>query len=373
MEELKQLAKQFAEKELKPLVNEDESAHRFRREHIKKLGELGLTGITTPEKFGGSGLGYLEYITVIEEIAKVHAAYAVSIAVTGLPQVILSQFGSDAQKSEWVSKLASGDAVGGFALSEAVSGSDAVSLRTTATPQGDGYLLNGTKLWCTQGDVADVIVVMVRTGGKGAKGVSAFLLPKNTPGFSIGKIEKKMGLNASHTVELVLENVFLPTSALIRKEGDGFKVAMQALDAGRITIAAVALGLAEASLECATKHVLERQQFGKPIADFQGIQFMLADMKTKILASRLLVENAARRKDAGISYSEEASMAKLFATDAAMSVTTDAVQLLGGGGYTQDFPVERYMREAKMMQIVEGTNQVQRVIIARSHLNQYRK
>ncbi len=373
MEELRELTRKFANLELKPHVEEDERNHFFRRDQIRKLGELGLTGITTPEELGGSGLGYSEYITVVEELAKVHAAYAISVAVTGLPQVILAQFGTDAQKQRWVPKLASGEYIGAFGLSEASSGSDAASLRTTATRNSQGYVLNGTKLWCTQGDVADVIVVMARTGGAGPKGVSAFLLPKGTPGFTVGKIERKMGLNSSHTTELILNQVQLPADALIGQEGEGFKVAMQALDSGRITIAAVSLGIAEAALEVATHHALTREQFGHPIADFQGIQFMLADMKTKILASRLLVQNAASLKDSGEPFSEQAAMAKLFATDAAMEVTTDAVQILGGGGYTEDFPAERFMREAKMMQIVEGTNQVQRVVIARNHLKNYRR
>lgn len=370
--ELRALAQKFAKTEMKQYVEEDERNHFFRRSHIEKMGALGLTGVTTAEKFGGSELGYFEYIAVIEELAKVHAAYAVSVAVTGLPQVILSKYGTPAQQERWVSKLASGQAVGGFALSEASSGSDAASLRTSAVKTDRGYLVNGTKLWCTQGDSSDVILLMARTGGPGPKGVSAFLLEKGTPGFSIGKIERKMGLNSSHTCELILENVLLPFESLVGKEGDGFKFAMEALDSGRITIAAVSLGLAEAALEVATQHAVTREQFQTKIADFQGIQFMIADMKTSIEASRLLIENAALRKDQGLPFSEHAAMAKLFATDTAMNVTTNAVQILGGGGYTEDFPAERFMREAKMMQIVEGTNQVQRVVIARNHLKNYR-
>ena len=346
-------------------LKEDDEAERFRPEYLRALGEVGLCGIATAEEHGGLGLGYLEYAMVLEEIGAVSASYAVSVAVTGLPQIILSQHGSDAQKAEWLPGLASGELLGGFALSEPEAGSDAAALQTTAVRDGDEYVLNGTKFWITHGGYADVYIVMARTGGKGARGVSAFVLPGTIDGLTFGKKEEKMGMRASPTVELVLENVRLPASARVGGEGQGFSVAMQALDGGRITIGAISVGLARAALEVAGPYACQRTAFRKPIIDFQGVGFQLADMATRIEAARLLVHKAAMLKDAGRSYSTIASMAKCVATDAAMSVTTDAVQVLGGYGYTREYPVERYMRDAKVMQIVEGTNQVQRLIIAR--------
>lgn len=364
--EIRALAKKFSEKELAPRVAADEASETFRPELIRSLGELGLTGIPLPEAYGGAGLGYREYAIALEEIAAVSGAYAVSVAVTGLTQVIISIFGTDAQKKKVIPRLASGEAIGAFSLSEASSGSDAASLRTTAKLEGDHYVLNGTKLWTTQADSAEFTILMARTGGPGAKGVSAFLIEKGMKGVRFSKREKKMGMSISHTMEIVLENVRVPKENLVGSEGDGFKVAMTALDSGRITIAATAVGIARAALEVATKHARVREQFGKPIIDFQGVSFMLADMATQLEASRLLVKQAAALRDAGEKFSVQASMAKLFATDAAMKIATDAVQVLGGSGYTQDFPAERYMREAKMLQIVEGTNQVQRLVIGRS-------
>jgi len=346
-------------------LKEDDEAERFRPEYLRALGECGLCGVATAEEYGGLGLGYLEYAMVLEEIGAVSASYAVSVAVTGLPQIILAQHGSDAQKERWLPGLAAGELLGGFALSEPEAGSDAASLQTTAVRDGDHYVLNGTKFWITHGGYADVYIVMARTGGQGARGVSAFVLPGDAPGLSFGKKEEKMGMRASPTVELVLENVRLPATARVGGEGEGFAVAMQALDGGRITIAAISVGLARAALEVAGPYSCQRTAFRKPIIDFQGVGFTLADMATRIESARLLVHKAAWLKDAGKSYSQVASMAKCVATDAAMSVTTDAVQVLGGYGYTREYPVERYMRDAKVMQIVEGTNQVQRLIIAR--------
>jgi hypothetical protein len=315
-------------------------------------------------------LGYQENADALEEVARVSAGYAISLAVTGLPQVILSKFGSQKQKEKWIRPLAEGRAIGAFSLSEAGSGSDAASLRTTACRDGEFYVLQGTKHWVTQGDFADVILVMARTGGAGPKGISTFILEKGTPGFQLGKREKKMGCHVSHTMELVLDNVRLPAENLVGAEGEGFKVAMTALDSGRITIAAAALGISRAAMDVAIHHAQQRVQFGKPIGEFQGVSFLLADMATQWEAARLLVHHAAQLHDQGLPFTQEAAMAKLFATDMAMRVTTDAVQVLGGSGYTQDFPVERYMREAKVLQIVEGTNQIQRLIIGKNLLEQ---
>ncbi|MFZ9595730.1 MAG: acyl-CoA dehydrogenase family protein [Bdellovibrionia bacterium] len=364
-EELKQLTLQFVQKEMLPWVNQDEQEERFRPEWIARLGELGLTGIALPEEYGGSALGYLETMVMLEQLAGGNLGYAISVAVTGLTQLILNQFGSPWQKEKWIPGLARGQKIGAFSLSEAQSGSDAANLKTTAQKKGEFYLVNGTKLWTTQGDLADQIILLARTGGAGSSGISALLVEKGTPGFRTGKREKKMGLHTSHTMELIFENAKIPASHLIGKEGDGFKIAMMALDSGRITIGACALGIAEQALAVALHHAQNREQFGQPIAEFQGVSFMLADMATQIAASRLLVQKAAWLKDQNQPHSLEAAMAKLYATDMAMKVTTDAVQILGGSGYTQEFPVERWMREAKVLQIVEGTNQIQRWVIGK--------
>ena len=363
--QIRELTRKFAQTELAPHIERDEHDEKFRPELIKRLGELGLTGIPIDESLGGAGLGYQEYIAVIEELAAVNAGYAISVAVTGLAQIAIQTFGTEAQKKKYVPKLSAGLGIGAFGLSEASSGSDAASLRTVAVKKGDKYIINGTKLWISQADIAEIIILMARTGGPGGKGVSAFIIERSMKGFGLGKREKKMGLHTSHTMELVLENLEVPAENLLGQEGDGFKVAMQALDSGRITIGATGLGVARAALEVAINHSKTREQFGKKISEFQGISFMLADMATTLEASRLLVQRAAWLKDQNAPYSMSAAMAKLYATDMAMKVTTDAVQVLGGSGYTQEFPVERYMREAKVLQIVEGTNQVQRMIIGR--------
>lgn len=364
-EALAEVAREFCRDLLGPTLREDDEAERFRPEFMKALGEQGLCGIPTPEEFGGLGLGYLDYAIVLEEIANVSASYAVSVAVTGLPQIILSTMGTQAQKERWLPGLAAGELLGAFALSEPSSGSDAGSLRTTAVRDGDDYVLNGTKFWITHGGYADVYIVMARTGGPGPKGVSAFIVPGDAAGLSFGKKEQKMGMRASPTVEVILEGVRVPASDRIGEEGTGFNVAMAALDSGRITIGAVSVGLCRAALEDASRYATERQQFNKPIIDFQGVGFMLADMAVATEQARLMVHKAAAMRDAGENYSHFAAMAKLAATDAAMKVTTDAVQVYGGYGYTREYAVERYMRDAKVMQIVEGTNQVQRLVLSR--------
>lgn len=359
------MAGKAARQLISPTVEEDEESGFFRKEVISELGKLGLTGIPTSADYEGAGLGYLEYCLAIEEIAAVSTAYAVSVAVSGLPQVILNLFGTAEQKKKYIPPLARGEHIGAFSLSESHSGSDAAALQTKAIRKGDEYILNGTKLWTTQGNVADTVIVFARTGDTGAGSVSAFIVEKDTPGFRFGKIEKKMGMSISPTCEMILEDVKVPARNLVGSEGIGFKIAMSALDSGRITIGATAVGLSRAALEYSTQYARERKQFGKPIADFQGIQFMLADMYASLEASRLLVHRAACLKDAGLPFTKEASAAKLFSTDAAMKITTDAVQVLGGNGYVKEYPVERYMREAKVLQIVEGTNQIQRMVIGR--------
>lgn len=364
--EIADLARKFAQKELLPIVQEDEQSERFRPEIIHQLGQLGLTGVAMPEEYGGAGLGYLEYVRVIEEISRVSSAYGISIAVTGLPQLIISKFGSDEQKKKVLPTLCQGKGIGAFSLSEASSGSDAANLKTSAKKDGNNYVINGTKLWTTQADVADFILLMARTGEVGSRGISSFIIEKGTKGLEFGKREKKMGLHTSHTLELILNDVRIPKENLVGQEGDGFKIALTALDSGRITIAANALGISKEALSVAVNHSKQREQFGKPISEFQGVSFMLADMATQIDASELLIKRAAWLRDQSQPFTREAAMAKLFTTDTAMRVTTDAVQVLGGSGYTQDFPLERFMREAKVMQIVEGTNQIQRLVISRS-------
>ncbi len=369
--ELAEAARAFCAAELAPTVEADDEHETFRRPLLARFGEHGLCGIPTPEAHGGLGLGYRAYAAVIEEIAAVSASWAVSIAVTGLPQVILTQYGTPAQQAQWLPGLAEGRFLGAFALSEAGSGSDAAALRTTATRDGDHYVLNGSKTWITHGGVADVYVVMARTGGEGARGISAFLVPGNAPGLTFGRKERKMGLRSSPTVEILLDGVRVPADQRVADEGQGFRIAMTALDSGRITIAATAVGVARAAMAHATHYATERRQFGQPIMDFQGVSFLLADMAVGIEASRLLVQKAAGLKDAGQAFSDVAAMAKVFSTDTAMSVTTDAVQVLGGYGYCKDHPVERWMRDAKVLQIVEGTNQIQRVVIARHLARRY--
>jgi len=364
-EALRESVRRFAADRIQPTVAEDDVAGRFRRELFAEMGELGFTAVPTPEEYGGLGLGYTEYAILLEELARVSPAYAVTVAVNGLPQVILAQFGTDDQKQRYLPRLAAAEILGGFSLSEPGCGSDAASLKATAVRDGDHYLLNGSKAWATQGHEGDLFVIMARSGGQGAKGVSAFLVESAFEGVSFGKPEDKMGLRASHTSIINLDNVRVPVANRIGGEGEGFVVAMQALDSGRITIGATSVGLSQAALDVSAAYATEREAFGKAIGQHQGVGFMLADMAIEIEASRLLVMQAAGLRDRGLPYSHIAAMAKCKATDTAMRVTTDAVQVLGGYGYTREYPVERMMRDAKVMQIVEGTNQVQRIVISR--------
>ncbi|RJP65874.1 MAG: acyl-CoA dehydrogenase [Candidatus Abyssobacteria bacterium SURF_17] len=368
-ESLRRTVQKFAEKEIAPIAAEAEEKAEFHREIFEKLADIGLLGIACPEEYGGAGLDYSTYIVVVEEIAKHCLATAVGLGVQNLPQIMIDRFGTKEQKEKYLSPLSSGKKLGAFALTEPGAGSDASSLKTSAVRDGDGYVLNGTKVFITHGGVADIYLVMAKTQPeKGAHGISSFIVEDGTPGFSFGKVEKKMGLRASPTREIIFEDCRIPRESLVGKEGDGFKIAMIALDSGRITIGAAAVGVAQAALNEAVKYAKQREQFGQPIASFQGIQFMLADMATSIRAARNLVREAAYLKDSGQAFSHVAAMAKLYATDTAMKVTTDAVQIFGGYGYMQDYPVERLMRAAKVTQIVEGTNQIQRMVIARNLL-----
>ncbi len=365
-EALRRTVQRFCEKELVPIAAEADEKGEFHREIYTKLADIGLLGIPCPEEYGGAGLDYSTYIIVIEELAKYCLATAVGLAVQGLPQIMINLFGTDEQKNKYLAPLAEGEKLGAFALTEPGAGSDAASLKMSAVLDGDSYVLNGTKVFITHGGEADIYLVMARSDPeKGARGISSFIVDDGAPGFSCGKTEKKMGLRSSPTREIIFEDCRIPRENLVGAEGDGFKIAMVALDSGRITIGASAVGLAQAALDESVKYAGQREQFNKPIAEFQGIQFMLADMATSIRAARNLVREAAYLKDAGKPFSHVAAMAKLFATDTAMKVTTDAVQIFGGYGYMQDYPVERLMRAAKVTQIVEGTNQIQRMVIAR--------
>ena len=356
---------------IEPHMEHDDAEGKFRMEFFKGLGDYGVTGVTIPEEYGGAGLSYLDYCYVLEEIAKVSVPYAVTISVSAMVQTILNEYGTKIQKEKYLPALTSGDEIGAFALSESHAGSDAASLKATAKKVDGGYLLNGTKMWITSGGVAKTYIVMARTGGDGAKGVSAFIVRDGFQGFTYGKAEKKMGWKTSPTRELVFENCFVPDENLLLSEGKGFTVAMGGLDRGRMAIAAIGVGCAKRALDEAIRYSLGRQQFKQPIFDFQGLQFMLADMALEVECSRLMVLSAAQSIDDNKTNSKLCSMAKLKATDAAMRVTTDAVQVLGGVGYTAEYPVERFMRDAKVLQIVEGTNQIQRVVIARHLKKEY--
>lgn len=364
--EIQSTARRFAEKELATIVENDEAEGRFRKELFPKFGEAGLLGTMAPAEFGGSELGSLEYSLVLEELAYHSSAYATSFSVSALPMKIILDSGAKAQQDKYVPGLVSGEKLGAFCLTEASSGSDAGSLKTTARRDGDSYILNGTKQFITNGAFADVLVVMARTGGPGAKGVSAFIVEGNTHGVSGGKLEKKMGMRASPTQEMIFENVRVPAANLIGNEGEGMRIPLKALDGGRISIAAIANGISRAAIDRAVAYAKEREQFGKRIMEFQGISFLLADMATAYEASVLLTRQAAFLRDQGREHSKIASMAKLFATEACMKITTNAVQVLGGYGYIEDYVVERLMREAKMLEIVEGTSQIQRIVIGRN-------
>jgi len=369
---MRDMVRKLAQNEIAPRAVEIDREHRFPRENIKKMGELGLMGVPIPEEYGGAGCDYLSYIITIEEISRACASTGVILAVhTSVGTFPILYFGTEEQKQKYVPKLASGEYIGAFALTEPNAGSDPANLGTTAKLEGDHYIVNGSKIFISNGGEAEVYITFVRTGNeKGYKGITCLLVDRNTPGFSIGKIEEKMGLHGDITAELVFDNAKVPKENLLGVEGDGFKVAMALLDGGRIGIAAQGLGIAQAAFDVARDYAKERVQFGKPIADLQAIQFMLAEMATRIDCSRLLVYRAARMRDMGLPYAKEASMAKMYATDTAMEVTTNAVQILGGYGYCKEYPVERYMRDAKITQIYEGTNQIQRIVIAKHLLRE---
>jgi acyl-CoA dehydrogenase len=366
-EMMRKMVKEFAENEIAPFVERMEKGE-FPREILKKMAELGLMGITVPEEYGGAGMDFTSYIIAIHEISKVSATVGVILSVhTSVGTNPILYFGTEEQKRKYVPKLASGKYLGAFCLTEPGAGSDAKSLKTKAVRQGDYYILNGSKVFITNGGEADTYIVFARTNPDepGSRGVSAFIVEKDTPGFIIGKDEKKMGLHGSRTVQISFEDAKVPAENLLGEEGQGFKIAMANLDVGRIGIAAQSLGIAEAALEHATAYAKERIQFGKPIAEQQGVAFKLADMATAVEAAKLLVYRAAFLRSNGLPCSKEASMAKLFASRAAMENAIEAVQIFGGNGYTEDYPVERLFRDAKVCEIYEGTSEIQRLVISK--------
>jgi len=365
-----ELARDFARTRLEPQAAEWDRTKHFPRDVIAELGKLGFLGMTVPEEWEGMGLDSVTYVMALEEIAAGDASVSVSMSIqNAIPATMLVRHGTPAQRERWLKPLARGETLVGFALSEPDSGSDPASMRAQAVRTDGGWVLNGLKAWATNGGTADLMMVMVRTdtpdARRGAKGISTFIVPTNTPGYRAGKPEDKMGLRASNTATVALEEMRLPADALLGDEGMGFVYSMEGLDAGRLGIAAQAVGIARRALEHSLAYCAERQQFGKPIAEFEAVRFKLADMAARIAAARALAHEAAARKDRGDDATKFAAMAKLTASETAMWVTTQAVQLFGGYGYMRDFPVEKLFRDAKVTEIYEGTSEVQRLVIAR--------
>lgn len=367
---MQKVAREFAEKEVAPGAAERDEHSAFSRPLYDQMVGLGLSGICFPEKFGGADGDTLSYILSVEEICRADSGIGISLSATvSLCAWPIYAYGTEEQKMKYLKPLAEGEKMGAFGLTEPAAGTDAASQQTIAVLNGDHYVLNGSKIFITNGGEAETYIVFGMTDkSKGVKGITAFILEKGMPGFTFGKKEHKMGICSSQTMELIFQDVKVPLANMLGKEGEGFKIAMSTLDGGRIGVAAQALGIAQAALDAAVKYSKERVQFGKPICANQAIAFMIADMATKVDAARLLVYRAASLKDAGKPYSKEAAMAKLYASDIAMEVTTDAVQIFGGYGYSREYPVERLMRDAKITQIYEGTNQAQRMVISGSVL-----
>ncbi|THE10289.1 acyl-CoA dehydrogenase [Bacillus timonensis] len=366
-EMIRKMVRDFAKNEVAPTAAERDEEERFDREIFDKMAELGLTGIPWPEEYGGIGSDYLAYCIAVEELSRVCASTGVTLSAhTSLAGWPIYKFGSEEQKQKYLRPMAQGEKMGAYGLTEPGSGSDAGGMRTTARVEGDHYVLNGSKIFITNGGIADIYVVFALTDPSSKhKGTSAFIIESDFPGFSVGKKEKKMGIRSSPTTEIIFEECRVPKENLLGEEGEGFKIAMMTLDGGRNGIAAQAVGIAQGALDAATAYAKERVQFGKPIAAQQGVGFKLADMATSVEAARLLTYQAAWLESEGLPYGKESAMSKLFAGDTAMKVTTDAVQVFGGYGYTKDYPVERYMRDAKITQIYEGTQEIQRLVISR--------
>ncbi|MDR4928988.1 acyl-CoA dehydrogenase [Peribacillus simplex] len=366
-EMIRKMVRDFAKNEVAPTAAERDEEERFDREIFDKMAELGLTGIPWPEEYGGIGSDYLAYCIAIEELSRVCASTGVTLSAhTSLAGWPIYKFGSEEQKQKYLRPMAQGEKIGAYGLTEPSSGSDAGGMRTTAKLVGDEYVISGSKIFITNGGIADTYVVFALTDPESKqKGTSAFIIEKDFPGFSVGKKEKKLGIRSSPTTEIIFDECRVPKENLLGKEGEGFKIAMMTLDGGRNGIAAQAVGIAQGALDAAVDYAKGRVQFGKPISAQQGIGFKLADMATGVEASRLLTYQAAWLESVGLPYGKESAMSKLFAGDTAMKVTTEAVQVFGGYGYTKDYPVERYMRDAKITQIYEGTQEIQKLVISR--------
>lgn len=365
---IKQSIRDFADNKIRPVLMEYDESQEFPIDIMKELGGLGFLGILVPEKYEGAGLGVVEYALVVEEIARVDPSIALSVAAhNGLCTNHILQFANEELKQKYLPDLATGRKIGAWGLTEPASGSDAGGMQTTAVKEGDYYILNGTKNFITHGKSGETAVIMAITNKeKGKKGISAFIVEKGWEGFSVGKKENKLGMRASETTQLIFENCKVPASNMIGNDGEGFAQAMKILEGGRISIAALSVGLAQGCFEASIKYANERKQFGKPIYDFQGIQFKIVDMRTDIEAARLLTYKAAVMKDEGKDISQSASMAKLFASEIATKASNDAVQILGGYGFVKDYPVEKFYRDVKLLTIGEGTSEVQKIIIARN-------
>jgi alkylation response protein AidB-like acyl-CoA dehydrogenase len=363
---MRKMVRDFARTEVAPFVPNMEKGE-FPREILRKMGSLGLMGVPIPETYGGAGMDLTSYLIAIEELSKVSAALGVILSVhTSVGTFPILRFGNEAQKSKYIPRLAAGEYLGAFCLTEPQAGSDAANLKTKAVKKGDFYILNGSKVFITNGGEADVYLVFAVTDAKlGSKGITAFIVDKNTPGFNFGKDEHKMGLRGSRTLQLSFEDMLIPVENRLGQEGEGIGIALSNLETGRIGIAAQALGIAEAAFAAALQYAKERKQFGVPIASHQGIAFKLADMATNIEAAKLLIYRAADLKERGLDARKEASIAKLFASKTAVEVTTEAIQVFGGYGYTEDYPVERYFRDAKITEIYEGTSEIQRIVISK--------
>ncbi|TCD11183.1 acyl-CoA dehydrogenase [Pedobacter frigidisoli] len=368
---VKAMVRDFAEKNIRPNIMEWDEAQHFPVALFKQLGELGLMGVLVPEEYGGSGLGYQEYVDVIVEVSRVCGSIGLSLAAhNSLCTGHILAFANEEQKQRWLPKLATAEWIGAWGLTEANTGSDALRMMTTAVEDGDDYIINGTKNWITHGKSGDVAVVMVRTGEQGSsKGISAIVVERGTPGFSAGKKENKLGMRASETTEMIFDNCRVPKANLLGNVGEGFKQAMKVLDGGRISIAALALGIAKGAFDAAVSYSKQRQQFGQPISSFQAISFKLADMATEIEAAELLIRQAADLKNRHLPMTKESAMAKYFASEVSVRVATEAVQIFGGYGYTKDFPVEKFYRDSKLCTIGEGTSEIQKIVIAREILN----
>ncbi|UKT62380.1 acyl-CoA dehydrogenase family protein [Pedobacter mucosus] len=368
---VKAMVRDFAEKNIRPNIMEWDEAQHFPVDLFKQLGALGLMGVLVPEEYGGSGLGYQEYVDVIVEVSRVCGSIGLSLAAhNSLCTGHILAFGTEEQKLKWLPKLATAEWIGAWGLTEANTGSDALRMITTAVADGDDYIINGAKNWITHGKSGDIAVVMIRTGEQGSsKGISAIVVERGTPGFTAGKKENKLGMRASETTEMIFDNCRVPKANILGNVGEGFKQAMKVLDGGRISIAALALGIAKGAFDAAVSYSKQRQQFGQPISSFQAISFKLADMATEIEASELLIRQAADLKNRHLPMTKESAMAKYFASEVSVRVATEAVQIFGGYGYTKDFPVEKFYRDSKLCTIGEGTSEIQKIVIAREILN----